>query len=294
MKKQRPLVSVIVPTYNSEKLLDACLGSIKDQTYRHIELIVVDNPRSSDSTKHIATRYTDHVYECGPERSAQVNFGVAHANGEFVYKVDSDFVLDPQVVAQCVEEAEKGFDAVVVHNSPDVRISWIARIRKFEVDMYKYDLTHSSARFVRKKVYQAVGGFNEKITAGEDYDFQNKLNRMGYKTGFIDAEALHLGEPRSIWKHLKKYYEYGRDFTNYAQYNQQESKSQLNFVRSIYVQHWRRFVRHPFMGAAFLLYNTAKYGFGAAGYARSKFLPKSQPTPKPEPALAKETPEEDV
>lgn len=264
-----PLVSVIVPTKNSAKLLRQCLDSVKAQTYPNLEIILVDN-NSTDQTKEIARKYTDLVFNQGPERSAQVNFGVTQAKGLFVYKIDSDFVLEPQVVAQCVAEIKKGFDAVVVHNSPDVRVSWIARVRKFEVDMYKYDLTHSSARFVKKEVYQQIGGFDESVTAGEDYDFQNKLNRGGYKTGFVEAEALHLGEPTNFWAHMKKYYDYGRDFVNYQSKNQAESGAQLGFFRAVYLQNWRKFVASPLTATLFIFYNICKYAFGGAGFVVGK------------------------
>ena len=268
-ERKQPLVSIIVPTKNSHAFLRECLESIKQQTYPHIELIVVDN-HSTDATQKIAREYTDKVFTQGPERSAQVNFGVGQAHGEFVYKVDSDFILDKEVVGQCVQEAAKGFDAVVVHNSPDVRISWIAKIRKFEVDMYKYDITHSSARFVKKEVYQKIGGFNEEITAGEDYDFQNKLNRNGFKTGFIDAEALHLGEPTHFWRHMKKYYDYGKDFVHYAKENKEESSEQLGFFRGVYVRNWKKFLSHPFLGIGFVFYSLFKFGFGGMGYFINK------------------------
>jgi glycosyltransferase involved in cell wall biosynthesis len=264
-----PLVSVIVPTKNSVAFLVACLESIKHQTYAAIELIVVDN-YSTDDTKEIARRYTKGVYEWGPERSAQVNFGVRQATGEYVYKVDSDFVLEPLVVEHCVREVGKGVDAVVVHNSPDVRISWIARVRKFEVDMYKYDITHSSARFVAKRVYQDIGGFNENVTAGEDYDFQNRLNAGGYKTGFIAPEALHLGEPTSLWKHMRKYYRYGIEFVAYAERNRSASRVQLSFFRGVYMRNWRKFVRHPVRASAFIAYNCCKFAFGGTGFVVGK------------------------
>jgi len=264
-KPGRPLVSVIVPTLNGAHNLAACLRSIHDQTWEPIELVVVVNPRTTDDSEAIARAFTSHVYLKGPERSAQTNFGVAKATGTYVYKVDDDFILEPAVVAECVAKAEAGADAVVVHNTPDVRVSWIARIRKFEVDMYKYDLTHSSARFVRKDVYEAIGGFNSAITAGEDYDFQNKLNRGGYKTAFIDAEALHLGEPIRLWPHLRKYYLYGKNFNHYLVANTAEAPRQLNFGRSVYFKHWRRFLAHPITALEFTGYNLLKYGFGAAG-----------------------------
>jgi len=264
-----PLVSVIIPTKNSSKTLEACLESIKNQTYKNIELIVVDN-NSTDNTKEIAKKYTDKVFNFGPERSAQVNFGVEQANGEYVYKVDSDFVLDSEVVDQCVKKADEGFDAVVVHNSPDIRISWIAKIRKFEIDMYKYDISHSVARFVKKEIYQKIGGINEKMIACEDYDFQNKLNRANFKTGFISAEALHLGEPTNLWDHLKKCYFYGKDLVNYRKENIEESKEQLSFFRGVYFKNLKKFIKHPFYSLIFIFYNILKFGSGGAGYLINK------------------------
>lgn len=268
----QPLVSVIVPTKNSAQFLEACLASIQAQTYPNLELIVVDN-HSTDATQAIAKRFTEQVFTKGPERSAQVNYGVSKAQGEFVYKVDSDFVLEPNVVDECVKKAANGFDAVVVHNTPDESVSWIARVRKFEVDMYKYDLTHSSARFVRGGVYKAVGGFNERITAGEDYDFQNKLNRAGYKTGFIEAEALHLGEPKHLWSHLIKMYQYGRDSVHYQQDNRVEFAGQFKYVLLVWFHHWQQFLRHPLKAVGLILYLGLKFGFGGAGYIAGLALP---------------------
>lgn len=261
-----PYVSVVVPTSNSSASLGRCLDSIANQTFQDVELIVVDNG-STDETKHIARRYTNQVYDHGPERSAQVNFGVQMASGTFIYKVDSDFVLDPKVIEQCVERATQGCDAVVVHNSPDRSVGWIAKIRKFEVDMYKYDLTHSSARFVRKSVFDALGGFDERITAGEDYDFQNRLNRAGVRTAFVEAEALHTGEPTHLWRHMRRYYDYGRDFVHYRDANPVESHAQLRFMRRVYLRNWRRFVEHPALGGAFIVYNVIKFGAGGFGFA---------------------------
>lgn len=269
------LVSVIVPTKNSATFLAACLESIKRQTYGAIELIIVDN-HSTDHTQEIARRYSTKVYEWGPERSAQVNFGVRQATGEYVYKVDSDFVLAPTVVEECVREVVNGKDAVVVHNSPDVRVSWIARVRKFEVDMYKYDITHSSARFLTKRVFLSIGGFDETITAGEDYDFQNRLNAGRYKTGFVSAEALHLGEPTSLREHMWKYFVYGMDFVAYADRNPAASGAQLGFFRKVYLRNWRKFARHPLRASAFIAYNCCKFAFGGAGFLAGKVKVRGQ------------------
>jgi GT2 family glycosyltransferase len=141
--------------------------------------------------------------------------------------------------------------------------------------MYKFDITHSSARFVNKEVFKKIGGFNEKITAGEDYDFQNRLNKDGYKMGFIDAEAIHLGEPTSFWKHIKKYYDYGRNFVFYRAENREESKKQLRFFRGVYFRNWRKFLRRPVLGASFFFYNFLKYVAGGLGYVWGRIRNRS-------------------
>src|SRR3989442_6394622 len=95
------LVSIIIPTRNSGSTLSDCLRSIHAQSYPGIEVIVVDN-YSSDDTRQIALAYHAKVLLCGGERSRQVNAGVEISQGEFVYRTDGDFVLQENVVAECV------------------------------------------------------------------------------------------------------------------------------------------------------------------------------------------------
>jgi glycosyltransferase involved in cell wall biosynthesis len=58
----KSLVSIIIPTKNSARTIQACLESCKDQTYQNIEIIVVDN-FSTDGTFEIAKKYTDNVFQ---------------------------------------------------------------------------------------------------------------------------------------------------------------------------------------------------------------------------------------
>ena len=72
-----PTISIVVTTKNEENNIRNCLGSINSQTYPadKIELIVVDN-YSTDKTKEYALRFTDLVFDMGPERNTQRNFGM--------------------------------------------------------------------------------------------------------------------------------------------------------------------------------------------------------------------------
>ena len=75
-----PLVSVVIPTYNSSRTLLQCLESIRDQTYNHIETIVVDR-FSEDETERIARKFHATFVRKGPERSGQKNYGALVAKG---------------------------------------------------------------------------------------------------------------------------------------------------------------------------------------------------------------------
>jgi glycosyltransferase involved in cell wall biosynthesis len=108
-----PLVSVIVTTRNNRGTLGACLASIVAQDYQSTELIVVDN-NSTDNTKAIAKRYTELVFNKGPERSVQRNYAFKKSKGEYVLIIDSDMELGKGVVSSCVAAADSKVGAVIV------------------------------------------------------------------------------------------------------------------------------------------------------------------------------------
>jgi len=60
---EMPLVSIIIPVYNSEHVLGLCLESIKKQTYDNIEVIVVESRESSDKTLEVAAQYETRIFK---------------------------------------------------------------------------------------------------------------------------------------------------------------------------------------------------------------------------------------
>ena len=99
MSRSDPLVSVIIPSYNSRRTLQLCLQSVAEQTYPHIELIVVDD-RSTDGSYEIAVASGARVVRT-PQNSGQSvarNLGAESANGEILFFLDSDVALDPRGV----------------------------------------------------------------------------------------------------------------------------------------------------------------------------------------------------
>ncbi|MEM3377948.1 MAG: glycosyltransferase [Candidatus Bathyarchaeia archaeon] len=266
MRENKPLVSIIIPTFNSEKFLERCFSSIRRQSYRNIEVIVVDN-YSKDKTREIASRYADLVLLKGVERSAQVNFGVRYARGEYIYRVDSDFVLESTVVEEAVWKCEvEGFDAVCVHNTSDPSVSFWARVRKLERDCYADDELNVAARFFRKEVFETLGGFDEALVACEDYDLHNRLVEAGFKVGRIRAKEIHIGEVKSLWAIAKKYYYYGRTLPKFLKKNKIKGMKELNPIRPSFVRNWKNFRERPLLTLGFLVYQIVRYSAAAVGF----------------------------
>jgi glycosyltransferase involved in cell wall biosynthesis len=270
MTENKPLVSIIVPTKNSADTIGKCLASVKMQSYGKIEIILVDN-YSRDDTLNIAKKYGAKIYQTGPERSAQVNLGVSRALGKYVYRVDSDFVLEPGVVFEAVESCEKfGYDAIVIHNTSDPTISFWAKVRKMERDSYRNDEINVAARFWKKEVFEAIGGFDVNLIAGDDYDLHNRLLKGGYKIGWIKAEETHIGEPRTMAEIFRKHYFYGQNLGRFIEKNQETALRQLSPMRRSLVKSLSGSCQEPTIIMGFFVYQFLRYTAATLGMLSAK------------------------
>lgn len=262
----RPLVSIIVPSFNSEKFIRPCLESVKNQTYKNRELIIVDN-FSKDNTIKIAKRYTNKVYSHGPERGAQLNFGVKKAHGEYIYRIDSDFVLEKEVIGQCVEKCEKEkLDGIAIHNTSAEGLGFWSDVRKLERDTYKDDDLIVGVRFLTKKAMDKIGAFDEGMAGPEDFEFHNKFINAGFRYGRIKAIERHLGEPKSIRDIWKKFFYYGKSNYYYIKkYPSRATKQYLPF-RPSYFRHFLELISNPALFIGFIVMNVVKYSAGGLGF----------------------------
>src|SRR5258706_8173968 len=110
--KKNPIVSVIIPTLNREYYIKKCLDSIKKQTYKHIEVIIVDQS-SSDGTPQVARKFGAHVitrpapkFYSPPSKSR--NIGFKASKGDIILNLDSDMELSPNLVEEAVNIFSNG------------------------------------------------------------------------------------------------------------------------------------------------------------------------------------------
>src|SRR3989344_2728117 len=192
-----PPVSIVIPAYNEEKGIGACLTSIRQQQYprEKIEVIVVDDG-SSDRTRDIARQHQDvAVLEQAHEgKSAALNRGVAHAAHRLIFPVDADTVLDRRCLREIVRPfsdpgvgATTGTSTVsstktVMETFQNVEYHYNNLIRRSFSTVFDNGIWFFGAlACYRKSVIEKIGFF-KKDTLTEDMDIALEIYNAGYKT----------------------------------------------------------------------------------------------------------------
>jgi glycosyltransferase involved in cell wall biosynthesis len=217
LERARPatetLVSVVIPTYNSSSRLASCILSLKAQTYSNIEVIIVDN-FSEDRTSKIAKHFDVKLLPLRSNLPTARNFGLLHAKGDYVFHLDSDMRLTSEVIEQCVRKCEEGtFSAVSV---PEMSIGegfW-GKCISLEKSLDAGDEAIITPRFFRRVVLNSLGGSDESLGAGEDWDLWVRLREKGYKVGFINAYLIHQ-EVSSLAIYTRKKYRWAKTVYRY-------------------------------------------------------------------------------
>ena len=268
----KPLVSVIVPTKNNEATIEKCLASIRDQSYPHIEIIVVDN-YSTDSTAKIARDFGFKLLFKGPERNPQRNFGAQQAEGQYLLFVDSDMELEPDVVADCVATVQReGTQAVTI---PEVSFGegfW-SRCKALERSFYNDEETMALARFFDRSVFNAVQGFDERLVGFDDRDLHFRIVNSGGRVSRSGAVIRH-NEGRARIPHLmRKKYLYGKTLHQYLRSHRGESNTQWLLLRVTFIKHWGKMAKYPILALGMVFMQVCELSAAAVGYFVGRLKP---------------------
>jgi glycosyltransferase involved in cell wall biosynthesis len=164
-----PLVSIITPSYNQARFLEATLRSVLEQDYPNIEYLVVDGA-STDGSVDIIRRYADRltwwVSEKDSGQSDAVNKGLRRARGEIVGWLNSDDVYLPGAVSAAVAAFRSSPDAAVVYGDAlaidvDGRSFNLMHARQYSlVDLMAFNIICQPAAFMRRSVLEQVEYLN--------------------------------------------------------------------------------------------------------------------------------------
>lgn len=193
----KPLVSVIIPTFNRGYCLEESIRSVLQQSFVDFELIVVDDG-STDNTSALVARFPA-VKLIRLEKNRGVSFarnrGTVEAQGDCIAFLDSDDLWEKDKLASQVKWIERDIHAVYTDEiwiRNGVRVNPMNKHRKYSGDIFRYCLplciVSPSSVLLRAEVLREVGGFDESMPVCEDYDLWLRIAKH-YPFHFI-AEKL--------------------------------------------------------------------------------------------------------
>jgi len=218
-KAHQPLISVIIPCYNSELTIAACLGSIAAQTFRDLEIVVVDG-LSSDGTMAEVRKFAGSLPSLTvvSERDSGIydamNKGVKLARGSWVYLLGSDDrVYNPDTLERVAQRLRQS-DAGVVYG--DVRVRGdLGPARDGEIYGGEFPLRLllrrnicQQAIFYRRTLFQTLGAFNIDYRIWGDWDFNLRCAARS-TLEYMDVVVAEYsgGGTSSLQKEGAKFYE---------------------------------------------------------------------------------------
>jgi len=211
-------VSVVIPAYNKAELTIKTVESVLNQTYKNIEIIVVDDG-STDDTKSRLDPYADrikYVFKKNGGACSARNLGIKLASGEYVGLLDCDDLYTTKKIELCVDYLEKHSDCGFVHtaayfideNDTILRFfshyqsrhtGWIAK------RLLQRNFICNSTIVARKLCFEKAGYFDETIFTPADWDMWLRLAE-NYKAGYINLPLTKYRISGSyILDHIEQY-----------------------------------------------------------------------------------------
>jgi glycosyltransferase involved in cell wall biosynthesis len=197
---KKPLVSVIIPTYNRGWVVQEAIDSVLDQDFSDYELMVVDDG-SNDNTREILSAYGKAItvlQQSNRGVSAARNRGIAEAAGRLIAFLDSDDLWLPRKLTTQVKFFEENADAVINQTQEiwirnGVRVNPKQRHHKFSGMIFERSLAlclvSPSAVMIKKSLFDAVGVFDENLPACEDYDLWLRIS-CRYPVHLVDSPLI--------------------------------------------------------------------------------------------------------
>jgi arabinofuranan 3-O-arabinosyltransferase len=179
-------------------------------------------------------------------------------------------VLEPSVVAECVEFAREGADAVIIPETSFGQGYW-ARCKALERSCYVGDDLIEAARFFSRSAFEASGGFDESLAAGpEDWDLHERARAAGAAIARTAALIHHDEGALQLVGLVRKKYYYGLAMAEYRRKHPELARKQLIVLRPAFVRHWRRLAAEPATASGMVVMKGCEYAAGAVGLLRSR------------------------
>lgn len=278
----KPLVSIIIPTFNEEKNIGRCLESLASQTYQNLEVILVDDG-STDSTLKIAQGWQEKLRlkifpkERG-ERSKTRNLGAKKSQGAYLLFLDADMELEKNVVAECIEVVGTNpqVKAIIVTEKALGKTFW-NKCRSLGKSCYMGEDLIEAARFFERKTFEGLGGFDEKLVAAEDWDLTERVRKAGFTVGRTKSYVTHHEKETNPWQIFKKKYYYGQNLPLYLKKHPNLASEQWGLSRlSLFWRKKNLLAQQPLLTLGLFFLKFCEYAGGGLGILVSRLLPSQR------------------
>jgi len=221
--KLPPLVSIVVPVYNSEETIEDCLNSLINQRYPRKEIIVL-NDGSTDGTgeklSKIAARHPK-MKVINKEHegiTATRNLGIKMARGELLLFGEADAIYNSDYLEKAVDcmASDPNMAGVCVTGAPwKLRSTFVTECIDAENQIRHKLLKEGKLKpfyawLFRKEALVAAGGFDEKLKQAEDRDLFLRVKEMGFSIGLVPGINWRHRRQEDSWTYVKKSYRRGK------------------------------------------------------------------------------------
>lgn len=202
---QLPIVSIVIPVYNTGLTLDETIRSVQKQTYKNIEVIIVNDGSTDEFTIKSLNKYKDSFAIINQENKglpAARNAGIKASNGEYVVCLDSDDCIDKNYIKKLVNKLISDGDDSVAIVSPYIQAFGVSSeqwyVPEFDKEKIKYSNVVAVASMFKKAAWKSVGGYDESFRKGfEDWEFWLSLVENGYKWRVVKEPIFYYRRKKS-------------------------------------------------------------------------------------------------
>lgn len=251
-------ISVIIPTYNTGNVLEKCLNSILNQTYKNLEIFLINDGSSDNITNKICYDFSlkdsriKYMNNSNHGVSYSRNLGLELATGDYITFVDADDYLEEDCFESMIGYLEKNYDFVRYNlnkiegknfdNLHELSDSVINLNDENKDNLIRHFLTYDQnipcfvwLLFIRNDISKKIK-FNEKLTIMEDTDFYLQLFNNSKKCAFYDNKKYNYYINPSSVMHNPEFYKkniFGIIDTNYSIFNQINQMKISNDVKKM-------------------------------------------------------------